>query len=267
MKKNILIITLLLMVTLVGKTFAQNSDAPKTSKYHGVLIGNSPAQKTDTYKTSKGDLVIHFLGHGSLMFDFNKMNIYIDPFSKVADYSTLPKANLILVTHGHPDHFDMDAIGKIKGDKTQMVYTQDCANTGKYAGSTIVMKNGDKQTYEGIAIEAVPAYNIERKRPDGNPFHPKGEGNGYILTFGDKKVYIAGDTENIPEMKSLGKIDIAFLPMNLPYTMTPEQAADAAKMVRPTVFYPYHFGETDVTKLLDLMKDAKGIEVKVREMK
>ena len=232
-----------------------------------ALTGNVSAQKTDTYKTSQGDLTIHFLGHGSLLFEFSKMNIYVDPFSKVADYSTLPKANLILVTHSHYDHFDMDAISKIKGNVTQMIYTQDCANSGKYSGPAIVMKNGDKKVVEGIMIEAVPAYNIEHKRPDGNPFHPKGEGNGYILTFGGKTVYVAGDTENVPEMKNLGHIDIAFLPVNLPYTMTPEQAADAAKMVHTAVFYPYHTGETDLTKLTDLMKGTKDIEVKVREMK
>lgn len=228
---------------------------------------NISAQKTDTYPTTKGDLVIHFLGHGSLMFEFNKMNIYVDPFLRVADYSQLPKASLIIVTHSHPDHFDKDAIAKIKENNTQMIYTRECEKNGKFEGTTYVLKNGDKQTWEGLTVEAVPAYNIEHKRSDGNPFHPKGEGNGYVITFGDKKVYIGGDTENIPEMKNLGKIDIAFLPMNLPYTMTPEQAADAAKMVHPKVFYPYHFGETDTNKLLALMKDVKDIEVKVREMK
>jgi L-ascorbate metabolism protein UlaG (beta-lactamase superfamily) len=232
-----------------------------------MLITNISAQKTDTYKTSNGDLVIHFLGHGSLFFEFNKMNIYVDPFSKVVDYSTLPKADIILVSHSHPDHFDINAINKIVTDKTQMLYNQACADTKTYSGNAVVLKNGDKKTVDGIAIDAVPAYNIEHKRPDGNPFHPKGEGNGFILTLGNKRVYIAGDTENIPEMKDLGAIDIAFLPMNLPYTMIPEQVAEAAKIIHPAVLYPYHFGETDVTKLTDLMKDVKGVEVKIREMK
>ena len=267
MKKNHLFIAIVFMGTLLGYMSAQKTSNTMTSKYHSVLIGENTAMKTDTFKTSKGDMVIHFLGHASLMFEFNKMNIYVDPFFQAVDYSTLPKANLILVTHSHFDHFDLDAIKKIYSTNTQMVYTQDCANTKKYAGSVILMNNGDKQTIEGITIQAVAAYNIEHKRPDGKLFHPKGEGNGYILTFGDKRVYIAGDTENIPEMKKLGKIDIAFLPMNLPYTMTPEQAADAAKMVQPRIFYPYHFGETDVNKLTDLMKEEKGIEMRVREMK
>jgi L-ascorbate metabolism protein UlaG (beta-lactamase superfamily) len=119
----------------------------------------------------------------------------------------------------------------------------------------------------GLKIEAVPAYNIVHKRDSGQPFHPKGIGNGYIITFGDKRVYIAADTENIQEMKELKGIDIAFLPMNLPYTMTPEMVADAAKAFKPKILYPYHYGETDTSKLLNLLKDSKEIEVRIRKMK
>lgn len=266
MRNSILIITMLLMGASFGEIIAQTPDAPKVNT-DKALIGNISLPKNDTYKTSKGDLIIHFLGHGSLMFEFNKKDIYVDPFSRAGDYANLPKADMILVTHAHPDHFDMGAIEKINTANTQMIYTQECANTNKYKGKTIVMKNGDNKTVDNITIEAVPAYNIEHKRPDGNVFHPKGEGNGYLITFGDKRVYVAGDTENIPEMKNLGKIDIAFLPMNLPYTMTPEQAADAAKMVHPKVFYPYHYGDTDVNRLVNLMKDEKGVEVRIRDMK
>jgi L-ascorbate metabolism protein UlaG (beta-lactamase superfamily) len=129
------------------------------------------------------------------------------------------------------------------------------------------MKNGDARTIGGLKIEAVPAFNIVNKRPDGQPFHPKGIGNGYVITFGDKRVYVAGDTENIPEMKEIKNIDIAFLPMNLPYTMTPEMVAEAAKVFKPKILYPYHFGETDTSKLVNLLKDSKEIEVRVRKMK
>ena len=128
------------------------------------------------------------------------------------------------------------------------------------------MKNGDKQTVEGISVEAVPAYNLVHKRENGQPFHPQGQGNGYILTFGDKRVYIAGDTENIPEMKSLRNIDCAFLPMNIPYTMTPEMVADGAKAFRPRILYPYHYGDTDVSKLESLLSAEKGIAVRIRKM-
>jgi L-ascorbate metabolism protein UlaG (beta-lactamase superfamily) len=116
-------------------------------------------------------------------------------------------------------------------------------------------------------IEAVPAYNVVHVRSAGNPFHPKGEGNGYVLTLGDKRVYVAGDTEDIPEMKTLKKIEVAFLPMNLPYTMTPEMAADAARMFRPKILYPYHYGQTDPQLLVALLKPDKDIEVRIRNLR
>jgi L-ascorbate metabolism protein UlaG (beta-lactamase superfamily) len=112
----------------------------------------------------------------------------------------------------------------------------------------------------------VPAYNLAHKRPDGQPFHPRGNGNGYILTFGNVRVYVAGDTEDTPEMRALRGIDIAFLPMNLPYTMTPEMVADAARAFRPRILYPYHFGQTDPQALVRLLSDDAGIEVRVRRM-
>ncbi|MFQ5722189.1 MAG: MBL fold metallo-hydrolase, partial [Candidatus Aminicenantales bacterium] len=115
-------------------------------------------------------------------------------------------------------------------------------------------------------IEAVPAYNIVHKRSSGLPFHPRGIGNGYVINFGDKRVYVAGDTENIPEMKQLKNIDIAFLPMNLPYTMTPEMVAEAARMFRPKILYPYHYGQTDTSKIVELLKDDKDIEVHIRKL-
>ena len=152
---------------------------------------------------------------------------------------------------------------KISKKGTTVVMTPLCA--AKLAGGT-VLKNGESATVEGIRIEAVPAYNVVHMRSPGMPFHPKGDGNGYILTFGDKRVYVAGDTENIPEMKALGRIDVAFLPMNLPYTMTPEMTADAARMVKPKILYPYHTTDTDTSKLQPLLKDEKGIEVRIRRM-
>ena len=118
-----------------------------------------------------------------------------------------------------------------------------------------------------LKIQAIPAYNIQHKRMNGQPFHPKGEGNGYIITFGDKRVLIAGGTENTPEIKALKNIDIAFLPMNLPYTMTPEMVADAAKAFRPAILYPYHYGETDTNILLQLLKDQNDIEIRIRDLR
>jgi L-ascorbate metabolism protein UlaG (beta-lactamase superfamily) len=128
------------------------------------------------------------------------------------------------------------------------------------------MRNGEERTLNGIRVRAVPAYNLVHKREDGQPFHPRGHGNGYVLTFGDTHVYIAGDTENIPEMKELQDIDIAFLPMNLPYTMTPEMAAEAVKSFGPKIVYPYHFGSTDTQALVDLLADETGVEVRLRSL-
>jgi L-ascorbate metabolism protein UlaG (beta-lactamase superfamily) len=219
--------------------------------------------ETDVIPTSTGYLKITFLGHASLRMTFGGKEIYIDPFSRLADYSKLPKADLILITHEHGDHLDPNAVAAVRTAKTVMVLTAACAQ--QITGG-IIMKNGDKQTVEGISVEAVPAYNLVHKRENGHPFHPQGQGNGYILTFGDKRVYIAGDTENIPEMKSLRNIDCAFLPMNIPYTMTPEMVADGAKAFRPRILYPYHYGDTDVSKLESLLSAEKGIAVRIRKM-
>jgi L-ascorbate metabolism protein UlaG (beta-lactamase superfamily) len=234
-----------------------------------VMLAAAPAGvawafETDVLPTSRGDLKITFIGHASLYFTFGGKVIHVDPVGDYADYAALPKADLILVTHDHSDHFDLKAIALISKGKTKLVLTPLCA--AKF-GRGIVLKNGEETIVNGIRIEATPAYNIVHMRSTGTPFHPKEDGNGYILTFGDKRVYVAGDTENIPEMKRLGRIDIAFLPMNLPYTMTPEMAADAARMVKPQILYPYHTGETDTARIVALLKGEKGIEVRIRKMK
>jgi len=220
--------------------------------------------ETDTIKTSKGDLVISFLGHSSLMMSWGGKIIHSDPVSSEADYSKLPKADILLVSHDHYDHLDLEAVADLKTAATKIVGN---ADVGKQVQGTIVMKNGDAQTVYGLTIEAVPAYNIKHMMAPGKPFHPKGVGNGYVVTVGDKRIYLAGDTENIPEMRALKNIDIAFLPMNLPYTMTPEMVADAAKMFQPKILYPYHQGETETAKIVSLLKNEKGIEVRIRKMK
>jgi L-ascorbate metabolism protein UlaG (beta-lactamase superfamily) len=219
----------------------------------------------DTIKTSQGDLEITFIGHGTIMFSFDGKVIHVDPWTMTSfDYNNTSKADIILVTHEHGDHLDKKAIDALKKDDTRIVATELCV---KQLGEGAVMKNGDEKTIFGIRIEAVPAYNIVHMRNENSPFHPKGIGNGYVITFGDKKVYVAGDTENTPEMKALKGIDIAFLPMNIPYTMTPEMVADAAKAFRPAVLYPYHYGNTDTSKLVTLLKDEEDIEVRIRKMK
>ncbi len=229
-----------------------------------VLTGAAQKEfSSDIFQTSRSDLKITFIGHGTLMFTYGGKIIHVDPYSRVADYSRLPKADLILITHEHRDHLDPEVITIIRKENTEIILTEMC--TERVDGG-IIMKNGDVKTVMGLKIEAVPAYNIVHMRREKTPYHPKGDGNGYIITFGDKRVYVAGDTENTPEMKALKNIDIAFLPMNLPYTMSPEMVADAAKAFKPKILYPYHYGRTDTSQLVELLRGVKGIEVRIRDL-
>ena len=216
-------------------------------------------------RTTGGELEMFFVGHGTLMFKYNDLVIHIDPVTREADYDEMPDADLILVTHEHGDHLDVSAIDRIMKSDTRVVMTQKCLDQLEDFEAT-VMRNGDRTTLLGIGIEAVPAYNIVHQRPGGTAFHPKGEGNGYVLTFGDTRILVAGDTENTPELKALKDIHIAFLPMNLPYTMTPEMVADVARSIRPRILYPYHYGNTDPQELVTLMKDEPDTEVRIRQL-
>ena len=219
--------------------------------------------ETDRIETSEGELAITFLGHGSLLFTFGGKTIYVDPFSQVADYSTLPKADVVLITHEHRDHLDPEALASIRIDTTDIVHTELCR--GKIEGGT-VMRNGDVGVVQGLQVEAIPAYNLIHKRDSGDPFHPCGDGNGYVITFGDRRVLVAGDSENTPELKSLQNIDVAFLPMNLPYTMTSKMVADIAVAMKPQILYPYHFGSSDTSELVELLKDHSDVEVRIRNL-
>ncbi|MBN2589967.1 MAG: MBL fold metallo-hydrolase [Sedimentisphaerales bacterium] len=260
MKKAGFISIVVLLAVFAGSCNAesQNAAASGESSVEQKPTISEQGIEMDTIKTNKGDLKITAIGHGTLMFEFAGKVIHIDPVTREADYTKLPKADLILITHEHGDHLDTKAIDIIKKDNTQIILTKTCA--AQVPGG-IVMKNGDVNSIDGLEIEAVPAYNLD----PATRFHPKGQGNGYVITFGDKKVYVAGDTENIPEMKNLKDIYIAFLPMNLPYTMSPEMAAEAAKVVKPKILYPYHFGQTDTSIIVGLLKDS-GIEVRIRKL-
>lgn len=219
--------------------------------------------ETDTIPTSGGELKITFLGHGSLMFTYQGKVLYVDPYGDVADYSQLPKADAILVSHEHHDHLDPQALAAVRTDRTEVILNEAGA---KQVEGGIAMRPGDTRTVQGIPVEAVPAYNVLHRRTSGEHFHPKGIGLGYVITFGDQRVYVAGDTENIPEMADLKDIDIAFLPMNLPYTMTSEMVAEAARSFRPKVLYPYHYGETNTRRIQELLQDEPDIEVRIRKL-
>lgn len=219
---------------------------------------------TDRIATSAGPLDLTFLGHGTLMLTFKDTVLHVDPYGKVADYAALPRADLVLLTHDHADHLDQAALALVRTPVTDIVLPPVCAD--RVQGG-LILKNGETRTVRGITVTAVPAYNLVHHRDNGEPFHPRGAGNGYLLDFGDTRLYVAGDTENTPEMAALKDVDIAFLPMNLPYTMTPEMVADAARSFRPRILYPYHYGDTDPQRLVELLRDQKDIEVRIRPMR
>jgi L-ascorbate metabolism protein UlaG (beta-lactamase superfamily) len=228
----------------------------------GILQAEEGAKsRMDSFNFGSNKLNINFYGHASLMLDYNGLYIYVDPVTQYAKYESLPKADIILVTHEHGDHFDISAIEKITKDGTAVITNQNCANQLKKATA---MKNGQDIQVKNIKIEAVPAYNTTKEREQ---FHPKGRDNGFIVTLGSARVYIAGDTEDIPEMANIKNIDIAFLPANQPYTMTESQIDHAAQLIKPKVLYPYHLGETNSTSLEKKLKENKNIDVRMRDMK
>ena len=226
-----------------------------------VLLNGQGDFACDTLATAQGDLKMTFIGHASLLFQYGGLAFYVDPDGRRADFAALPKADWILITHHHGDHFDPQAIAALRRPQTRIVASALCQ---PLPAGAVVMKNGDKREIDGMEVAAVPAYNVAHKRDSGQPFHPRGEGNGYVLSFPGLRVYVAGDTEDIPEMAGLRDIAVAFLPMNLPYTMTPEMAARAARLFKPRILYPYHFSGTDPQQLAERLRDEPGIEVRVR---
>ncbi len=239
----------------------------------------SPAYPSDVVKTADGgELKITFFGHGSIAFEYDGRHIYVDPVSDYADYSKLPDAFAILVGHEHGDHLDAKAI-KALSTRNTLVYGNGTAiealGNGKVLAYdeelTIPFDLNDVanaiKTENYVAVRAVPAYNTS---PEKQNFHPKARlHNGYILDFGGTRVYVAGDSEDTPEMLALKDIDIAFLPVNLPYTMTEEQAARAVRAIEPSIFYPYHYGgtdhKTDLSKLEKLL-EGSGVEMRIRPL-
>ena len=219
--------------------------------------------EVDAFMTPGGKTVTFCaLIHASIRICLDGMEIEVDPVrqlrERTVDYSVYPKADYIFVTHEHGDHFNKETIQQLSDSKTQLYTNQRCADMLGYGN---VMGNGQQtETASGFKVEAVPAYN----NTEGHlQFHPKGRDNGYVITLDGLRIYIAGDTEDIEEMASIKDIDVAFLPCNQPYTMTTNQLVKAARMVKPKVLFPYHYGETDLTGVgEELSKD--GIEVRIR---
>ena len=213
--------------------------------------------EVELFQTDNGSLVaISLIKHGSLEIEYDGLSIQVDPvgdYGKKTDYATeFPKADVILVTHEHPDHLEDSTIKVLEGDNTLLILNKTSADR---IGRGEVISNGQsRELPKGIMLEAVPAYNTT---PGREMFHPKGNGNGYVLTIDGLRIYIAGDTEDVPEMADIKDIDVAFLPVNQPYTMTPEQCANAAKMFAPKVLIPYHFSKTDLSGLQDMIPGQK----------
>jgi L-ascorbate metabolism protein UlaG (beta-lactamase superfamily) len=224
-----------------------------------AALVSAAGRDADVFETSAGAVRITPIHHASLLIEAGGKAIHVDPWSQ-GNYDGLPKADLILVTDIHGDHLDAAQIAKLSTPATVVIAPPAVAETVKTAK---VLRNGETTAWGGWTIEAIPMYNLTRGPSPGKFFHDKGRGNGYVLTYGGKRFYIAGDTEGIPEMRALRNIDVAFVPMNLPYTMPPEEAADAVRAFHPKVVYPYHYRGSDLTVFSKAL-EGTGIEVRIR---
>ena len=219
--------------------------------------------EVESFRTPGGKKIdITLIKHGSLEICYDGLSLQFDPVSglgKPTDYAAeFPKADYVFVTHEHGDHYDPAALDALLGEKTVFITNARCA---EMRGAGEVMANGDSRTLrDDIRVDAVPAYNYSEGRTN---FHPKGRDNGFILTLDGFRIYIAGDTEDVPEMADIKDIDVAFLPVNQPYTMTVEQCVAAAKVLQPKVLIPYHFSQTDLTSLPEQLP---GVKVLLRQM-
>ena len=226
----------------------------------------APNRQADIVQTSKGPLKMTPIYHGSVMLEFGGKIIHVDPWSQ-ANYSGLPQADLILISHAHADHMDPPLIKTLRKESTIVVTSPAIADTlNGVAGEVETMNNGEQKTFLGLEIEAVPMYNLVFGSGPGKPFHHKGIGNGYILNFGATRVYFSGDTECIPEMKALKNISVAFLAMNPPRTMPPAEAAACVKEFRPKIAYPYHYRGQNTQEFADALKNTPGVEVRLRKL-
>ena len=244
----------------------------KTLLATALLAGASLAQAqqtfpTETFKTKSGkDVVITLIKHASIIVSYEDFRIAIDCTQRfgdmTVDYSAMPKADVVLVTHEHGDHFDPNAIAQLEDSHTVLILN---GTAQRQLERGDIIQNFQSRHLRGdILLESVPAYNTT---PDRMRYHPQGNGNGYVLTIDGLRIYAAGDTEDVPEMADLKDIDVAFLPVNQPFTMTVGQAVHAAQMIKPKVLIPYHFSQTPVEQLKQALDAANsGIDVRLREM-
>jgi len=226
----------------------------------------TPNHQSDVVQTSQGPLKITPLYHGSVMLEFGGKIIHVDPWSQ-ADYTGVPQADLILISHTHADHMDPAILKTLKKDSTIILTSPAVADTlNGVVGVIETVSNGEKKTFLGIEIEAVPMYNLVLGAGSGKPFHHKGIGNGYVLNFGDTRVYFSGDTECIPEMKALKNISVAFVAMNPPRTMPTAEAAACVQAFKPKIVYAYHYRGQNTQEFADALKNTPGVEVRLRRL-
>lgn len=227
-----------------------------------AALATSAQAQTQTFKTSAGDLKITPVFHASLYIEAGGKVIYIDP-TKPGNFSATPKADLILITHDHGDHVDHDgsSINAVKKDGTE-IWTP--AAVHEFITASTVMGDSETKKWGKFTIQSVPAYNTVRGPKEGQFFHPKGRGQGYVITYGGKRFYFSGDTENEPELRALKNIDAAFICINLPYTMTVDEAAELTKAINPKVVIPYHYRAMPATDLNAFKSKLEGTKIDVR---
>jgi L-ascorbate metabolism protein UlaG (beta-lactamase superfamily) len=233
-----------------------------------LLHAATSNRQADVVKTSAGELRVTPLYHGSVMLEFGGKVIHIDPWSQ-GDYTGLPQADLIVITHTHVDHLDRAMIDKLKKPETIVVGPPaviDTLNCFPDCGHAVTITDSQKKTVMGIEIEGVPMYNLVQGSAPGMPYHHKGIGSGYIFNFGDTRVYLSGDTECTPEMKALKNITVAFVSMNPPRTQSPVEAAACVQFFKPKIVYPYHYRGSKPEEFADALKNVKGIEVRLRKL-
>jgi L-ascorbate metabolism protein UlaG (beta-lactamase superfamily) len=236
------------------------SSAPSADPATSAAPGSGASgASSDTIATSAGPLVVTPIHHASLRFDFAGKHIFVDPWTE-GNLEGQPKADYIFLTDLHPDHLDQAAIDKLKTPSTILVGPP---AVGAKTALGVTLKNGESKDFGAFKVEAVPMYNLTRGPAQGQLFHDKGRGDGFVFTFGDKRVYDSGDTECTPEMKALKNIDVAFVCMNLPYTMPPAEAAECVRAFKPKVVYPFHFRGQDPAAFAAMVKDAP-VEVRIR---
>jgi len=235
----------------------------------GIAKANAQLTTPDTIAASKGNVIVQPVFHAALVLQWNGKSVYIDPYNGADAYVTLPKPDLVLITDIHGDHMDLKTLQALDLSHATFIVPQAVADKlpAEWKQKLVVLQNGNTTEQSGISISAIPMYNLPN---DSTARHTKGRGNGYILTLGGKKFYISGDTEDIPEMRSLKNIDVAFVCMNLPFTMSVEQAASAVLEFKPKIVYPYHYrgqgGFSDIQKFKTLVNQGNAsIDVRLKD--